>query len=115
MPTKIITIANQKGGVGKTTTAINLAHGMARLGKSTLVVDLDPQGQDATAFGISPEPGAFNILVSPDHLSAQSLRIWIRHAGRENLDLIPGNTSTSTAQTVMNSESRSLSFFRERL
>jgi chromosome partitioning protein len=115
MSTKFITIANQKGGVGKTTTAINLAHGMARLGKSILVVDLDPQGQDATAFGISPEPGAFNILVSPDHLSVQSLSIWIRHAGRENLDLIPGNTATSTAQTVMNSESRPISFIRERL
>ena len=48
----IITVANQKGGVGKTTTAVNLAHGAAIRGMSVLVVDLDTQGNVADALGM---------------------------------------------------------------
>ena len=93
---KIITIANQKGGVAKTTTAITLAHGVALRGKETLLVDLDPQGQAASSLGLDRESGVFNLLVG-----GRSLGEVVRTTGREHLSIIPGDKMTATAQIVL--------------
>ena len=64
--TRIITIANQKGGVGKTTTTVNIAAAMAQMGKTVLVIDMDPQGNATTALGIEHSegtPGIYNVLM----------------------------------------------------
>ena len=64
MSAKVMCITNQKGGVGKTTTAISVAHGLARKGKRVVLIDLDPQGQAAVALGLTPEPGAYWLLAA---------------------------------------------------
>jgi chromosome partitioning protein len=108
--TTTITIANQKGGVGKTTTAVNLAHGLVLEGKRTLLVDFDPQGQCATILGLAPEPGAFNLLVAE-----QSLGQVTRSTDREKLYVILGDRKTATAQTVLSVQRSPISFVHNKL
>ncbi len=103
--TVTITIANQKGGVGKTTTAVTLAHGLVLQGKRVLLVDLDPQGQCATILGLKPEPGAFNLLVSE-----QPLAQVVRLTDRPDLFVVLGDRKTAVAQTVLNVQRSPISF-----
>jgi chromosome partitioning protein len=109
MPAKIIVVANQKGGVGKTTTAVSVAHALTLRERRVLLVDFDPQGQCATSLAVNPEAGAFNALVNPN----SDIHQWIRETGRTGLDLLPGDRTTATAQIVINAENRPINSIQQ--
>ena len=76
-PARVIALANQKGGVGKTTTAINLGAALAQSGKQVLLVDLDPQGNASTGLGIGPERRAvstYHVLTEGRTIAEVALR-----------------------------------------
>jgi chromosome partitioning protein len=117
MATKIITIANQKGGVGKTTTTINLAHGLARRGKRVLIMDFDPQGQVASALGMRTEMGMYYVLSTGRQSPAERefAKQWVRFSGREALWIVPGNQETAAAQTNIAAREMPLSHIKDAL
>lgn len=95
---KIVAIANQKGGVGKTTTAVNLSSCVSALGKKVLIVDLDPQGNTTTGYGIpkrSVEYGTYEVLIGKA-TAAQAIR-----KTEFRTDVIGSNTRLAGASLEM--------------
>lgn len=95
--TRIITVSNQKGGVGKTTTTVNLAAALARRGANVLVIDLDPQGNASTALGVHHRPEVTSIydVLLGDHTIAEALQISTDH---ERLFCVPSTINLAGAE-----------------
>ncbi|MBU3029070.1 ParA family protein [Paracoccus marinaquae] len=95
----IVAIANQKGGVGKTTTAINLGAAIADLGHPTVLIDLDPQGNASTGLGIDPElreRTVYDLLAGPESLQDCAIATRI-----ENLRIVPATPDLSSADVEL--------------
>ena len=92
---KIIAIANQKGGVGKTTTAVNLGAALAELGKRILIVDLDPQANATSSFGLQ---GVEDVSLYEPLLGEASITEKILPTRREGLFIVPADLDMAGAE-----------------
>ena len=93
---KIISVVNQKGGVGKTTSAVNLSAGIGMLGKKVLLVDIDPQGNTTSGYGINKhklEKTSYQLLIGEAKAGET-----IIHTAFQNVDIIPSSIDLAAAE-----------------
>ena len=96
---KIISFSNQKGGVGKTTTCVNMAAYIATSGKKVLLIDLDPQGNATTGLGFSKstlKKSSYNVIIDEEEVKDNVLSTEI-----ENLDILPANIDLAGAEVEL--------------
>ncbi|HCA74389.1 ParA family protein [Bifidobacterium sp. UBA6881] len=102
-PARVIAMCNQKGGVGKTTSSINIAGALSQYGRRVLIVDFDPQGAATVGLGINAntvEDTVYTALFNP----RMDVHDVIRHTDFENLDIMPANIDLSAAEVQLVTE-----------
>ena len=97
--TRIFTVANQKGGVGKTTSAVNIGAALAMGGLRTLIIDLDPQGNASTAFGVARDEvnGMYEVVIKDLPIKDAALKV----PGYPALEVIPATQSLANAEVEL--------------
>ena len=106
---KKIAIINQKGGTGKTTTAVNLGKGLADRGVDTLLIDVDPQGNLATWFGCKYERSLYHLLVDDENPGDCTVAI------EEGLYLLPSDETTAQAEKILTGKTSRETILKRRL
>lgn len=102
-PARVIAMCNQKGGVGKTTSSINIAGALSQYGRRVLIVDFDPQGASTVGLGINAnavEDTVYTALFNP----RMDVHTVIQHTDFENLDIMPSNIDLSAAEVQLVTE-----------
>lgn len=102
-PARVIAMVNQKGGVGKTTSTINLGAALAELGRKVLMVDFDPQGALSAGFGVNPhelDTTVYTVMMD----RKTDVRDAIRTTEFPNMDLLPANIDLSAAEVQLVNE-----------
>lgn len=101
---RVVAIANQKGGVGKTTTAINLGTALAAIGRRILIVDCDAQGNASTGLGVDPTArpkSSYDVLVGEAGIEEARITTAV-----PNLDIVPGSEDLAGVETLLHEDQR---------
>ena len=113
MSAKVICVTNQKGGVGKTTTAVNLSYYLAKDKKNTLLVDFDPQGNATSGLGIEKNDGKLSLTMTNAIMRPDIMKDVIIPTKYKNFDLAPVTPELANAEVELASEERKFTRLRD--